>query len=74
VLVAEVRSPSTEHKDTRVVKGICGRFSIDYRLVTPSTRVGAPWESIERFPFGPGSGIDVPDASGPTAAVVVDAG
>ena len=60
LLVAEVRSPSSEHKDTRVVKGICQRLGIDYWLVTPSTRIGVPWESIEQFRFGPGSGIDVP--------------
>lgn len=69
LLVAEVRSPSSEHKDTRVVKGICERLGIDYWLVTPSTRVGVPWESIEPYPFGAGSGIDVPpsDKTGPAA-------
>jgi Uma2 family endonuclease len=73
LLVAEVRSPSSEHKDTRVVMGICRRLGIDYWLVAPSTRIGVPWESIERFPFGPQSGIDVPDADGPAPAAVDDA-
>lgn len=67
LLVAEVRSPSSEHKDTRVVKGICQQLGIDYWLVTPSTQIGVPWESIEQFPFGPGSGVDgpSPDKTGP---------